>query len=70
MNSGPVRAIANEPPSGPSSEQLRRLVEMRESWNRFSTFLKATTAEIRLRRSSTASSTSPRSHVPSEDDET
>jgi hypothetical protein len=66
MSSGPaVLAIASEPPSGPSSEQLRRLAEMRESWSRFSTFCKATTAQIQLQKSLTASSTSPRSRGPS-----
>lgn len=58
-----MRAIAlatttpTVPPSGPTSERSKKLSEQAASWKRFATYCKARSAEIRLMRSSRASST-------------
>jgi hypothetical protein len=65
MGATPIAlATLTEPPCGPSSVLSRRLYEWAGSWNRFSTFCKATTAAIRLTRFSRGSSTCTTSSEP------
>lgn len=58
MSTSPHCSLESEPPSGPTSTPWTRLSAAAASSKRLSIFFRSRTAEIRLRRSPNASTTS------------